>query len=34
MFKETENELGWVELYAKLTTKVINSFSEIITVKY
>ena len=33
MFKQTENELGWVKLYAKLITKVINSFNEIITVK-
>ena len=32
MFKQTENELGWVKLYAKLITKVINSFNKIITV--
>ena len=32
MFKQTENERGWVKLYAKLITKVINPFNEIISV--
>ena len=32
MFKQIENELGWVKLYVKLITKVIKSFNEIVIV--